>query len=1238
MSVINTIENAIISLDGGSYQKLMDAYLMRKYQFNNIHPLGVQTGTDKTTKGTPDSYVECENGKYIIIMYGSVAAASFSKIESDILSCFDKTKLTIPIKKIDKIICAYTSTNIHIEQIETLKNSINGVKIELIGLGTLAHDIVLKYRFLAEYFLNIPIDTGQVLDIEEFVKQYDAGGLNAPLDLDFVSRREEIKVLKEKIMLNDLIIVSGLSGIGKTKLVIEASKQIRNEHNMQIVCVKNNGLCLYNDVRQTISDPGSYLLFLDDANYAMNLESIFDYCLSKKTDDKINVKIVMTVRDYAKEPIRKLALNKAKFEEIELAPLSMENIQSILKEKLKIKNDYYLKQIVKIANGNIRLAVLAAIAAKKNGFLAINDARDIFHNFYAPIFDENKISEHEIVVLFAISVFGPVMLESHEGVQYILANNNISTNEYINICHRLNECELLDLYENSIVKISDQSFSNYILQYVLIEKKKISIKEILLNLFPKFSSRLIYSINTVIQLFNSDSTLKYVEHEINMAWERCEKHDEKEYVNAFCAVNEEKALLYAKKRINETENVLYELDTVKFPKEVESVYEKDDIVQILTKFGESKQYTMAIDLLLMYFSKRPDVGREICYGITDRMDIDISSNICKYDQQKYLTCQLYSKYQESHNINFAILLVCIIKKFLKYEYHKTEQGLSTNAFTYNTYHLNYSDELIKYRKILFNYLKELRKEGLMCEMVDGIITSLHTGGNDEAKKIFREDVSVLYHLFDDDEFIPDFDLCLAFGKLVEHLSWLAQNTTEIEAFLSKNKEYVIYKNLIREQIKGENWNERNKRIKRNVEQMISNYGDEGFFLLFSICKMRENKKDSNYCDIQRSIENIFELIHDDCDKYLSVMKVYFANDTPYLYRTNDKVISLFKLISRNDLAIMIESLSLENKMRWRIAFYEEYLEEEITINTVTDLVSFIKSQSELDDIQIPSIFHLAKYKNKGLDIVTDIVDVLFKIGKKKPYVIVNFFERILEKEKYEEIIDFFDEDTNKLNELYLIAMENGNFDDEGELLFRLIQIDIKYWDEVTKIVGENNRCNISKDVFDKIWAMDNYVELINIAYFNMRDSYFQELRDDMIIQMFVSSDKSETYILKRKETWIKDCINLYVINELEIVNLFNMITTAFSDKRVEFIMFFIEKNSNVEMFKKIPFFPSSRSWSGSEIPMIEKDINFMEMLLEEISGLNYLEHKLYLKESIEIKKEYKQNVLKEEYIKNFTYI
>lgn len=48
--------------------------------------------------------------------------------------------------------------------------------------------------------------------------------------------------------------------------------------------------------------------------------------------------------------------------------------------------------------------------------------------------------------------------------------------------------------------------------------------------------------------------------------------------------------------------------------------------------------------------------------------------------------------------------------------------------------------------------------------------------------------------------------------------------------------------------------------------------------------------------------------------------------------------------------------------------------------------------------------------------------------------------------------------------------------------------------------------------------------------------------------------------------------------------------------------------------------------------MIEKDIKFLQKLADEISGVDYLEHKLYLKERINDKKQYKQKVLKREYM------
>lgn len=102
MSYVNLIQQAIKQLEGGAFQKLFDAYLVKKYDFNNIQTLGVQCGTNKSKKGVPNSYVYTDDDKYVLILYGSVQNNPVAKLKSDILSCFDSKKLQLDKNKIKK--------------------------------------------------------------------------------------------------------------------------------------------------------------------------------------------------------------------------------------------------------------------------------------------------------------------------------------------------------------------------------------------------------------------------------------------------------------------------------------------------------------------------------------------------------------------------------------------------------------------------------------------------------------------------------------------------------------------------------------------------------------------------------------------------------------------------------------------------------------------------------------------------------------------------------------------------------------------------------------------------------------------------------------------------------------------------------------------------------------------------------------------------------------------------------
>lgn len=251
MSKVNTIQNAILQLEGGAFQSLIDEYLYKKYHFENIQTLGVETGSHKPTKGIPDSYVVMKDNRYILINYGSVKHRPDEKIKNDIMSCFDKSKLLLDKSKISKIICVYTSTNIHLEHFNQIKDMIENVEVKLIGIDTISYDLAIYYPNIAYDHLGIIMDTHQIFDIDDFIKVYDANGMNSPINTRFFFREDELGRVLNSVRQNKVTVVTGPSGIGKTRLVLEVCRTLAAE-GWKNFCIKNNGQLLYEDLQSYI--------------------------------------------------------------------------------------------------------------------------------------------------------------------------------------------------------------------------------------------------------------------------------------------------------------------------------------------------------------------------------------------------------------------------------------------------------------------------------------------------------------------------------------------------------------------------------------------------------------------------------------------------------------------------------------------------------------------------------------------------------------------------------------------------------------------------------------------------------------------------------------------------------------------------------------------------------------------------------------------------------------------------
>ena len=101
MSRLQTIENALASINETVFQELCDSFLILKNDnYRTFSRVGSQSGKQKTTKGTPDTFYLLPNGKYVFVEYSTNITKGVSKLQEDIEKCLDTTKTKIPINQI----------------------------------------------------------------------------------------------------------------------------------------------------------------------------------------------------------------------------------------------------------------------------------------------------------------------------------------------------------------------------------------------------------------------------------------------------------------------------------------------------------------------------------------------------------------------------------------------------------------------------------------------------------------------------------------------------------------------------------------------------------------------------------------------------------------------------------------------------------------------------------------------------------------------------------------------------------------------------------------------------------------------------------------------------------------------------------------------------------------------------------------------------------------------------------
>ena len=257
---------------------------------------------------------------------------------------------------------------------------------------TIVFTIIVFVLNILEIIYKQKVSTKQILKLNEFIDVYQYSKFSTPLDIDLFGRENEKKEIIEKLNSNNFLVVSGKAGIGKTKIVIESIQNYAKDFNYEIVCIYNRGADLFEDINRFFQGNKKYLIFMDDVN---RIHSALDYLLQLYPEKIANntLKIVMTVRDYAKEKIISILLGrKFSFDEIIINKLEKNHIEEIIKKDFKITNPSYIERIQFLSKGNPRLVVMISkIAYEANDLSSISDISNVYDVYYKSLSGEVEI-------------------------------------------------------------------------------------------------------------------------------------------------------------------------------------------------------------------------------------------------------------------------------------------------------------------------------------------------------------------------------------------------------------------------------------------------------------------------------------------------------------------------------------------------------------------------------------------------------------------------------------------------------------------------------------------------------------------------------------------------------------------------------------------------------------------------------------------------------------------------------
>lgn len=1253
------IESALRSINDATFQRLCDRFLWMKLYPDTFCATGTVIAKDKTKRGTPDTFFIDKDGLYIMAEYTTQRRednpkAFLSKVEDDINKCFDETKTGIQNSLIREVIYCHTSTLPpneiqHLEKLCKQRNS--DCKFRQYGINQLAIELQ-RYPLILSSFLNIPCDQ-LFFYPNEFIGLFENRALHMPTPLTTIFHGRENELANGKSYIEnegDILILTGTAGVGKTKFALELCNRLcAADPSFEFLCASNLISSVSSDTSFLEYDK-NYLLLIDDANRLGNITAIIKSIISQTRSGKI--KIIATVRDYALSQIQEILIDY-KYEILSIYQLESSEIKAILRrEPLCIREEKILDKIVTISSNNTRLAIMCARIYQEEGNIdALNNVAEIYDQYFKEAYDtitkedkQNTLKSLGILAFFRAIRHGYDEDRIVEFNKNLFESFNLDQSTFWTVCEHLHKCEVVDMYDHEIVRISDQSLATYLFYKSFFDEKCLSF-ETLIDKYIDNNYKVQDAIYPIIDAFKTRNVKDFVTNTITSYWEQNHNNfDHETTIDILSKYHDfipSQTIAYLSQYIKSQPTIDSSDDDFSYDEKNNAydLFHKYPELQILVWFiNQQHEYAeYALELMFEFTLKRPSACPKLLQLLKECPDRTSEENGSDdfYQINNVIVDHLYQNIQTADRNNiFSTIFIKLCPRLLKlrYIYHPIyDKQNEIKQYAYEPFENDAVHTLFRKcweqldllghtdRFPFYKILAETRDKNVDC----------HTN-------ILIEESKTLLPIIRDLDF-AEYEACIVTNM---YLDLLDKHGVKYESTLRSNASNDTYELLYKLGVNKKcKYEEREVILKSKVKAYCSAlYDEERYYrLLQQLETIKDCKIKQNYhldwvptLVIEESLNNgpdfFLRLLSDALKSMNKIFYVRLFNRFFHAFPEHHK--DLFDCLCNigNNYYLLDYHIWIPDEIVNSIDAKDDYL-----IKNLLEIVQSGIVASHLHVI-IEKYAHFTTKEKLYNDVIANIVCDKLIPGTE---ISRDFLEASI---KYTSLA------VNKWELVYLHQKEqNSEWDRDNEFLDFILCKDCEFIKEYLRIIPLDRHFgtdSLRAYELSFIWENDNWksiaYEILHFCQSYMHKfggEYNNQLALELIFfnNLLTTNDKAQEFI--------KEVIKLYNTDKKIMCILFKVISKQALSMIPVSVAFFVYFNTDIILFKELRLEPGSRLIYGSLISCFKDDIERYLDLKNKIINLKYglktLEHITYLDNKISSLQQSIENVKRREIIESY---